>query len=563
MHTNHYFDPLFEDTAEPPSPELVQTDVLADWLCSWVRVRFPQLLLNLVQSHQQQLTSRFSKRLSHSLWSDGKDGRDPLFSTWLAILLTQRCAALSSVDHAFLLMKCELPADLGVALDLFELITRPELLLERGWVHPSTNEDTLTVPPLVEPESSLMERRVEFAISWPDRADHWLDEAWTKVLSPHMAGIAVLLFPIVLRQLTRAQLLLRSVEKRPAFPDRLNWRRSSISPHEQDEDRFDQCFSSLIDILRDTFTYWIETDPQRAKSQADLFWSMEFPLFKRFAVFARAADPQYSADDALEWILAHDLVYRIEMKKEVFDVLAKSYPIASPSTRRRLLTRIHAGHRTRTGKRLDKEILEYEKFNVLVWLKRVAPDCKDVQGGLLKITKAYPHFQARDNPELEHWHGKVQVSDPTEGIDFDGILREPPVTFAGRIGNTSSGHTAIEDWQFFKVFTVLFSRDRDWGRRFVLSLADLPHIDAEMWNAVFAAWQEVIRTADDWNWMFEIVEIVENLPHGANLYAGVANLISRGVWKDTANLDDRSIDRAASLERIPLNPGAKLGGLVN
>ncbi len=64
--------------------------------------------------------------------------------------------------------------------------------------------------------------------------------------------------------------------------------RSSIAPHEQDEIRLDECFSGLVDILREILLYWIQTNPPHARIQVEAWWSTKMPLFRRFVAYAKS-----------------------------------------------------------------------------------------------------------------------------------------------------------------------------------------------------------------------------------------------------------------------------------
>ena len=537
MHDHGYFNALFEDGTSAAKPEDAHQRVLAHWLCSYVRRRYPDLLLDLIQTHRQRLSRGFSQMLAQVLWTEQSKTPDPRFAVWVSVLLSQGRGAASENVWAYLLTECRLPQHLGVALRLFELLTTPEIHVEKSWDLSSFATDT-------QDTSKPARKKVDYSIRWPEEAKHWLPKAWTGVFRPHLPGIAESLATVVSKQIAHAHLLLRGVGKASERYDRLSWGRSSIAPHEQDNSPLEESFSCLVDILRDILLHWIQNDPPRARMQVEVWWATKLPLFRRFAAYARSVDPQYGADERIEWLLSHDLIFRSGMKKEVFDALATAYPKASLLVRRRLLRRIDGGYRGPGAKKLEAGTLAYEKFNVLVWLRRADGKCALLQDAIARIQAVHPEFGEREYPEFDHWHGKAGFIDPKEGFDFDRILSEPPVQYLNSLRKVGDHSVRHDRWDYFSNLATLFARNKDWGQGFVETLASEPDADAQIWSAVFSAWRETIKTDEGWNWIFPIIE---KLPHVSAIYGGVANLIAHGIWNKEANLSDATIDHAALL----------------
>jgi len=536
MHERGYFDAFFNDTA-PMAKGVESQHVLAHWLCSDIRRRFPDVLLDIIRSHNQQLSREVSRKLSRVLWGEQRTRPDPRFATWVAILLSQGRDAADDGIWAYLLGECELPKHLGIALGVFELLTTPSLQIEKAWDWSSA---------AAEPgdESQTSSTKVDYSIKWPHEARHWLQGAWTKVFEPHLPEVADSVSQIVVKQFSHAYLLLRGVGKKYEQYDYLGRTRSSIAPHEQDDTPLNECFSFLVDILRDILDHWIQNDSSRAKLMAEAWWSTKLPILMRFAAYTRSRDPQYSADERIEWVLANNLVFRSSMKKEVFDILAAAYPKASRRIRRRLLRRIDRGYRGPGAKNLDAKTRAYEKFNVLVWLRRSDPDCDLVESAIETIQAIHPGFGERDHPEFDGWVGKAGFVDPTEGFDFGQILAAPPEEFVEDMLRARNRDADRDLRDHIQCLPRLFKENKEWGQGFVEALSGKSISDHEIWNGVFWGWQDSIETTGDWRW---ILGVLEELPQEAAIYSGMANLISHGFGKHHSNWDDDTIDRAASL----------------
>ncbi|MDB5342861.1 MAG: hypothetical protein JWP89_1238 [Schlesneria sp.] len=534
LHDRGYFNTFFSDTVLD-APRVKSQHVLAHWLCSYVRQYFPDLLLNMIRNHRQLLTREFSGTLAHCLWSEERMKADPMFAVWVSVLLSQGKQAVSGDIWAYLLGTCSLPKHSGVALSLFELLTTPTIQLKT-----SLDWSPLTA----DADGATRQRKIDYSIEWPQESQHWLREAWTKVFEPHLTEISDSLSRIIVKQLTHAYLLLRGVGKNYQRFDELSRIRRSIAPHEQDDVSVNKCFSCIVDILRCILDHWIQTEPSWARQQVEAWWSTKFPLLMRFAAYARSSDALYPPDESVQWVLENNLVFRSSMKKEVFDILASAYPKASSRIRRFLLRRIDRGYRGTRAKSSDEEMLAYEKFNVLIWLRRSDSDCPLVQSAIAKIQTVYPHFGERDHPEFDAWVGKAGFVDPTEGFDFASILTASPGIFAEDLIQARDGalHRGLRG--HVQCLPKLFKQDKEWAKRFVEALLQKSGVDQEIWNGVLWGWRDVIETSDDWRW---ILSTVEKLPHEPAIYAGIANLISHEFRKDHSSWDENISERAASL----------------
>jgi SIR2-like protein len=535
MHDHGYFKPFFED----PAAEVWSShhNVIGSWFCSYVRLNHPELLLEVIEAHNQQLSHGFCNLFSHVLLSEKSKKRDPRFALWVSILLSQNRATVSSGIWAYLLAECRFPEDLGITIRLFELLTTPQIKLEKGW-----DWTAIKATQGHEAKEAPLPRKVVYSIRWPKESEYWLAEAWTKLLQPNLPQVADFLFPVVVKQLADAHLLLRTEGKDEGY-DRLTWWRSSIAPHRQDEDPFQKCLSYLIDIAREILLHWIQSIPARARIQADAWWSSRVPLFRRLAIYAKSVDPQYDSDELIDWLLTNNLLFASGMKKEVFDVLASSYPRASSSARRRLLHRIGRGFRGPITHKLEPSTLAYEQFNILTWLSRADGSCALVKEAIANIKAVHPEFEEREYPDLDFVTSEVRMVDPEEEVDFDRILSGPPDQYLDELRRAG-------DWgphdrsDHYNNLSTLFARNKDWGRGFVEALARDSETDREMWGAVFLAWRDTLKSSEDWEW---ILAIIEALPRRSVIFSGVAYLLAHNILDKGTDLGDSIVDRAATL----------------
>ena len=96
--------------------------------------------------------------------------------------------------------------------------------------------------------------------------------------------------------------LMRELGYADCKEDQSYWSRPSISEHLQNRDSQD--WTALIKLARDA---WLETcvhSPERARTAAEAWWQIPYPVFRRLAFFAAAQDGIISNRQALDWLLA-------------------------------------------------------------------------------------------------------------------------------------------------------------------------------------------------------------------------------------------------------------------
>jgi hypothetical protein len=527
LEDNGYFGTCFNDGEVSPEPAPAHEWAMIDLLCSKTRQRHPEVLLDLLRKHNGKLSERFADLFAWHVWREQTKAPDPNFSTWVTILLSADDGRGARGYHAYLLSSCRLPQHLGVVLRLFEKLSTPHIKLKEAWSFLLEQEDP----------KGRRKTKTDFEIEWPasNDAGHYINEAWENVIEPHLPLIGRMLAPIIEKQLVQAHFLLRGMKAADGRYDGTTWLRSSIAAHPQNAGYFDGTISCLINMLRDIFLHLASEDAAWARMQADTWWRSDVPLLRRFAAYALSVDQQYSADERIEWALERDVIFRSGMKKEVFDVLASGYLSASPRIRRKLLRRIDRGDHGPGAKSLSADTLAYERFNVLVWLRRADTGCSLVQEAIAKIKADHPAFKERDHPDFDIWHGGggARFIDPAEGFDFPTIIAKPPEDYLRQILNADENAVRRDRWDHLRNLASLYALDRDWGRRFIHALAESKNIDPEvkgqLWHGALSGWREIITTDDDWRWLFAILE---TLPREREIAAAAADLISAGIRKD-------------------------------
>lgn len=90
----------------------------------------------------------------------------------------------------------------------------------------------------------------------------------------------------------------------------------------------------------------------------------------------------------------------------------------------------------------------------------------------------------------------------------------------------------------------LFTKSRSWGYGFMKAMVETKYYDRETWQSTFWAWREIIKEKDEWK---EVLDVLEGLPDERVILAGIANLISTGIFKPEIKSDDKTVSRATAL----------------
>jgi len=165
----------------------------------------------------------------------------------------------------------------------------------------------------------------------------------------------------------------------------------------------------------------IANRPERADFWIDMWASSGYRLFRRLAIFGVAKSSHWPPDRKIEWVLQNDLLYAHGYKHEVFLLLQAAYPHASERSRVGILERAAKGW----GADIDTDTKEYEIFNLLYWLTKVAPDCSQTSARFAEFAREHPRFGPREHPDMDSWIGPVRAGWESPSTDRELLSKTP------------------------------------------------------------------------------------------------------------------------------------------
>ncbi len=215
----------------------------------------------------------------------------------------------------------------------------------------------------------------------------------------------------------------------------------SISLHPQNRDLHD--WTALIDLTRDAWVVTAEKFPERALLEAERWFQIDYPLFRRLAFFAATHSDIIPPRKALDWLLAdhHRWLWSIETQRECFRLLTAIASRLNGQERERLERAILQG----PPRALYREDIEPERLKYIldheIWLRLAkyrragAQLGTDAAARLEALSTEQPNWQLADDErdEFPAWIGEADewqtfLTTPKPYRELVTWLREHPTS---------------------------------------------------------------------------------------------------------------------------------------
>ena len=388
-----------------------------------------------------------------------------------------------------LLGQCERPEDLPVGLLLLHELARPKIHLEK---------------PLAWPQDANAEPLLRVEVSLVGDEDV-LREAWSTFFRPEVGRCRNELRSLVSTYLCLAYRFMEA-SGHSGF-DSLSYQRSAIESHEQDSLKHGP--DVLIDIARDLLEFLIHNHPAEAESLTSEWLQMDGALFQRLAIHGMSLNEAVRFDDAIERVIHNRWLYKAELKHEVFKLLRHKFVHASDGAQRRLIshsmteeviTAANEGTEARA-------VSDYERYNLAVWLQRVAPDSQVAREHLLERQAEHPEFGEREHLDLDHWVGSGSVGSSSP-ISVEALLdSEPGERLTELVELTQrGGGTGIYDREgLANAVKEAAARSFDWGLKLAEALCDADNWNSSLWAALLVAWRSMSLGPAQWSRVLALV----------------------------------------------------------
>lgn len=179
----------------------------------------------------------------------------------------------------------------------------------------------------------------------------------------------------------------------------------------------------------------------------DRWWCLGYALFQRLALHLVTLDSSRSSDDKLQWLLVRSGLYPINLKHELFRLIAVSLPGSSANLRSQLLAAALEGPDLPDDLEDRDRHASYAKYNLLVWLTRSAPGWAEAAAAMSAAQEASPTFEPRDNPDFDTWmsDGPWGGRLPFSPEEFEALLSDSTVTALDSLLSRDYSERRLED----------------------------------------------------------------------------------------------------------------------
>jgi hypothetical protein len=520
LDKNHFIQSLFQ-----PQDEFTEFHrAAAFWLTEHFFVDHSQEIMAAIQRNGGRLHRQFCWFIWRRLAS--RD-RAPLssarFSQWVIILLTQPHDILRYDDWASMLNKCRFPEDKTVSILLFEVLTKPRVLLKESWF-------------LFEGQDTS--QKVEFDLNLYKDQEHWVSEAWRTLFKPNFPAYVHDLEPIVINHLATAHGLLQAVGRANQNDDSFYLHRQSIE--RANENGFKKTIDFVVDVAKEIVCHLADNKPQHISTLVEKCFVSEAPILRRLAVYGFGKRTDLSADEKLQWLLQNDLLYHF--KTDVFEFLKRSYPLATDDAKCHLIERILKGPVGKIFEEVDEKTKQYEVFNFMVWLKRIAPQCSLTAEKFKRLHAENPHFEEREQPELDFWSGGAQWIEPTEGFNIDDIASGSTDVFLNKLLAWKPRHPMDRSRSSYcSVVSTIVAKTPEWGLSWIQTLVARKLDDSDLWTCVCQGWRNANLTSEQWK---SLLDLAEQIEAPSEFFSSFADVIENGSRKEKQSLPDDLMEQA-------------------
>ncbi len=497
----------FEEMFVSPLPGSEISKDLAQWFAEHFACEYPDEALEIVRRRGAQLNPLLWGAVAHNIAFKLDQGNPrpeaQTVAKWVAVLLSSPKPEGASNSLAYMLEGCSRPENSLTAVLLFEHLTAPRPRLQR--VFPFQDERA----------------RLEIELVGDT---HSLKESWDAHLPPNLAVLAKQLEPILVGHLQRTHFLLRSTGAANEVWDSISAVRAAVEPHEQNLD--DTGINLLVDFARDIIEWVVQDNPEDAHRLVETLISYDVPLLKRLAVHGVIETPTLYADEKLQWVLQNELLYVYGARHEVFRLLADAYPKASEHLQLRLLERAKLGPREEGGRSLEERDRQYEIYNLLAWLHRVAPNSHITTQRFEESQQEHQgEFEPREHPDL--WAYVSRLASPKSPMTVEELLAENPAEIVDRLLSYQGDRAErVTRDALLRTVSEAVAQSYTWGRTLSEALEERQAWDSDLWKSILEGWQKECLAEDQW------AEVLNFLVERAEIYT-FANEISELLWRCT------------------------------
>ncbi|MBO6571107.1 MAG: DUF4020 domain-containing protein [Balneola sp.] len=281
-------------------------------------------------------------------------------------------------------------------------------------------------------------------------------------IKPHKEKIAIRVCEILTKNLEFAYQSNKILGKANSYYDPFSLGRSAIEPHEQD--KYPKAIDAVIDFLRDLLEYLIEEDSAYLDGTINDLLNSDSKLLKRIGIHSVTKLKNKSEKEKIELLIKNEWLSDIRVKHETYQLIKKSFPNLHKDEKEFYLKKILSGHKKlfKNVEDVTDEDIVYQNFNLLKWIEKSDPKCKEIQERLHEIHKNYPKFKPKEYLDLTRWTSDATWGEMRKPINKEELLTKKPTQALIYI-KESVPKDEFDKRQVLSGVTQAVTEDQDWG----------------------------------------------------------------------------------------------------
>lgn len=367
-------------------------------------------------------------------------------------------------------------------------------------------------------------------------------DSWEKVSSREdITSIAPYLLHDATAALLRIFDLLLLIEKVAPKEDLIYISRPSIAEHPQNHDH--DHWLLIIDVLRDLHDLMDAENPSIADNWRRQWASIEFPLFKRLAMYGVTHSRHMDANSKIDWLLGQgDWFWRVSVQHEVYELLKATWADLDATHQKQLVANISTGApRELFREDLDEDdwerIKDRETYDLFHFLQHYSKLRLEAVKQLDAIQVKYPEWRAKEIGKA----GFPTWSESGWGWDSECTTESLLAMKIEERVNILSGDVRDREGMV-RQWEVAVRTSPSEAINTLKALAEVGYYGEDIWKWSLFGFADIDPTDPIWDQLIGLLDAeLENLP------AQAACAISRGIKNITPTASGDRLDQLLPL----------------
>jgi hypothetical protein len=469
--------------------------LLAQWFTEHFVVQHPKETLEFVRRHAATMNSYLCDAIALHLTYRVDEVPAATLRLWAMALLAVKSTPSESLTN--LLVKCADAGDVDTTAVLFCSLLRPQLRFERHGA-----------PDFGGP--------LALGAGIGLRGDeHDLRRAWETAIRPNVAMLYRELLPMITAYLNDAHGLLSAAGRGDVTWDPMSFRRVAVEQHEQNPRS--EGWGLLVDVARDVLDWTVANDPSLARATIGA-WSAARPqLLIRLAIYGTGRGTDLTPNEALASIERHGWLYASSLKHETFGLLAGVFAAADEEAQRRFVTYSMTPNALgdEGGDPDTRRSRDYARYNVSVWLRRIAPESPVARAHFEELQQEHQDFGPREHPDMDRWisGGFVGPQSPKTTEQLLAMPVQDAVAYLTEYQPEVQAFGGPDREGLMTIFEQAASGAVTWSLSVADELIARQMWNGDMWASLLAAWRSA--TLDDESWA-RVLGLLDSHPQIGN-----------------------------------------------